>query len=251
MEEKPHISLKADKILEIFRIPITNSLLTVFIVLILFLILGINYFFESQKQARERNTVYYIFNFILKSLYQFFYSVLGEETLKYFPVLASFFLFILLQNWFGLLPGVGSILIKVVTHHKEHHFIPLLRGGTADLNTTLALGALSVIISNIISIQALGFKNYIARFYRIKEPISFFIGTLEIVSEFSKMISFSFRLFGNIFAGKVLLGVIAFLIPVLVSFPFLMLELFVGFIQALVFAMLTCVFVSLGISKHH
>jgi len=251
MEDKPHISLKADKIFEIFDFPITNSILAVLIVLIIFLLLAVNYFFESKKQPNKRSNIYYLFNFILKSLYKFFYSVLGEETIKYFPVLASFFLFILLQNWFGLLPGVGSILIKIVGHHEEHHLVPLLRGGTADLNTTLALGFLSVMISNIISIRALGFKNYVARFYRIKEPISFFIGTLEIVSEFSKMISFSFRLFGNIFAGEVLLGVIAFLIPLLVSFPFLILELFVGFIQALVFTMLTCVFISLGISKNH
>jgi len=250
MEDKPHISLKPEKVFEIFGFPVTNSLLAVLIVFLVFLILNINHFLESKKDPKKRNNLYYIFNYILKSLYQFFYSVLGEETIKYFPVLASFFLFILMQNWFGLLPGVGSILIKAISHHEEQHMVPLLRGGTADLNTTLALGILSVAISNITSIQAIGFKNYVARFYRIKDPISFFIGTLEIVSEFSKMISFSFRLFGNIFAGEVLLGVIAFLLPVLASFPFLILELFVGFIQALVFTMLTCVFISLGI-KHH
>jgi len=250
MERKPHISLKAEKIFEIFGIPITNSILSSLIVLILFLILGLNYFRESKKDPLKRNSLYFIVNFLLKSLYNFFYGVLGEETIKYFPLLTSFFLFILLQNWFGLIPGVGSILIKI-NAHNTHHFIPLLRGGTADLNTTLGLAIFSVIFTNIASIKALGVKNYIARFYRIKEPISFFIGSLEIISEFSKVISFAFRLFGNIFAGEVLLTVIAFLLPMLASFPFLILEIFVGFIQALVFTMLTCVFISLGISKHH
>ena len=97
----------------------------------------------------------------------------------------------------------------------------------------------------------MGFKAYVAKFYRLKDPVSFFIGTLEIISEFSKVISFAFRLFGNVFAGKVLLTIIAFLIPVLASFPFLVLELFVGFIQALVFSMLTTVFISVAIAKHH
>lgn len=250
MESKPHISLKAEEIFHLFNFPVTNSVLSAFFVVLIFFLLSFIYFSQSKKSPLKRNNFYYLLNFIIKSLFGFFYSILGENTIKFFPLLASFFLFILFQNWFGLLPGVGSILIKL-GEGEHHHYAPLLRGGTADLNTTLSLAIFSVVFANIASIQALGFSGYIARFYRLKDPMSFFIGTLEIVGEVSKVISFAFRLFGNIFAGEVLLSVIAFLIPVLAAFPFLLLEIFVGFIQALVFSTLTAVFINTAIQKHH
>jgi len=250
MEEihKPHISIKAEKIFEILGLPITNSFLLSFIVFLIFTFGALIYYYQSK--GKKKGTFYYFVNFIVKSLYDLFYSVLKEKTDYFFPLLASFFLFILLQNWAGLLPGVGSLLIKIKEHGKLIA-VPLLRANTADLNTTLALAVISVFLSQVFAIKYLGFKAYVAKFYRLKDPMSFFIGTLEIISEVSKVISFAFRLFGNVFAGEVLLTIIAFLIPVLASFPFLVLELFVGFIQALVFSMLTTVFISVAIAKHH
>ena len=250
MEEhsKPHISIKAEKIFHLFGFDITNSFFLSLIVFLIFTIGAFIYYYQSK--SKNKGSFYYFINFIVKSLYDLFYSVLKEETDYFFPLLASFFLFILFQNWFGLLPGVGSLLIKV-KEHGELISVPLLRANTADLNTTLALAIISVFLSQVFAIKYLGFKGYVNKFYRLKDPMSFFIGTLEIVSEFSKMISFAFRLFGNVFAGEVLLLIIAFLVPVLASFPFLMLEIFVGFIQALVFTMLTTVFISVAIAKHH
>lgn len=236
----PEISIKAEKIFEIFGVEITNSLLLSLIVFLVFTLLAIKYYLDSKKT--KKTTYYYLINFILKNIYQLFQSILNEKTEYFFPLLASFFIFILLQNWFGLLPGVGSILIN---------HVPLLRGGNADLNTTLSLALLSVILTQVFGIKYLGFKKYMSRFINFANPIAFFTGILEIISEFSKIISFSFRLFGNIFAGEVLLTIMAFLIPILASFPFLLLEVFVGFIQALVFSMLTAVFLSLAISKEH
>jgi F-type H+-transporting ATPase subunit a len=99
-------------------------------------------------------------------------------------------------------------------------------------------------------VKALGIKAYISRFINFKNPINFFVGVLELVSEFAKVLSFSFRLFGNIFAGEVLLMVMVFLIPVVIPVPFLILEVFVGFIQALVFTMLTTIFVVVA-TEHH
>ncbi|MEK7119573.1 MAG: F0F1 ATP synthase subunit A, partial [Patescibacteria group bacterium] len=160
----------------------------------------------------------------------------------FFPLLASLFLFIITANWMGLLPGVGTIGF----FHGEE-FTPLLRGATADLNTTLGLALVAVL-----AIQYFGFVtvggHYSTRFLNFKNPIEFFLGILEMVSEVSKVISFAFRLFGNIFAGEVLLTVMAFLMPFIVPLPFLMLELFVGFIQALVFSMLTAVFLNVAVS---
>jgi F-type H+-transporting ATPase subunit a len=135
-------------------------------------------------------------------------------------------------------------------HEEEIMTIPLLRGNNADLNATLALALVSVVMIQIYGVQFLGFKTYISKFLNFKDPIYFVLGILEIVSEVSKVISFAFRLFGNIFAGEVLLTIVAFLVPVLASFPFLMLEVFVGLVQALVFSMLTSVFLSLAVSHH-
>jgi F-type H+-transporting ATPase subunit a len=234
------ISIKAEELAEIDSFKITNSFLSSIFVLLMFFIIGFIYFKESQK--KEKGTFYYLINFIVKSVYQLFESVLGEKTEYFFPLLGSFFLFILFNNWFGLIPGVGSIL---------YHHVPILRGANADLNTTLSLALISVGLIQFYGIKFLGFKNYISKFINLSNPIAFFTGILEIISEISKIISFSFRLFGNIFAGEVLLSIMAFLIPVLASFPFLLLEVFVGFIQALVFSMLTAVFLNLAITKSH
>ncbi len=250
MENKPHISFKAQEIFKILNFPITNSILSTIIVIIIFFLLAYIYNRDKDKPAKKRSGIYYFVSFSVKALYQFFYSVLGPKIDVYFPLLASFFFFILFQNWFGLLPGVGSIMLKV-GEHGSHHYVPILRGPTADLNTTLVLAIISVVFSNIASIKILGFKKYVARFYRLKDPMSYFIGSLELVSEFSKIISFSFRLFGNIFAGEVLLAVIAFLVPVFATLPFVLLEIFVGFIQALVFSTLSAVFINVAIEEHH
>jgi len=244
----PEISIKAETIFHLFGFPITNSFFLSVIVTTLIGYMAVTFFKESNKD--RRNNFYYLIKFIVKSIYSLFESVLGEKTKYFFPLLLSFFLFIIINNWVGLLPGIGSILIAVEEHHKILH-VPLFRGANADLNTTFVLAIVSVIMIQIYGIRFLGFGGYIKKFVNLTNPINFFLGILEILSEFSKIISFSFRLFGNIFAGEVLLTIVAFLVPVLASFPFIMLELFVGFIQALVFSMLTAVFISGAVTAHH
>lgn len=167
-----------------------------------------------------------------------------ERALTYFPLLATLFLFIAVNNWLGLLPGVGSI--TVVTSHGT---APLLRGATADLNTTFALAMISVVVTQIYAIRRLGLFTHLKKYISLN-PVLLFVGILELVSEFSKMISFSFRLFGNIFAGEVLLVVISSLAPVIAPLPFFFLELFIGFIQALVFTALTLIFLEIVGAEH-
>ncbi len=244
----PLISIKAEQIFSLFGLEITNSLILSLVVFLTFLIIAVKYYLDSQKKGKT--TFFYFINFFLRSLHEIFFGVLGDKVEYFYPLLASFFLFILFQNWFGLLPGVGSLLIRVQAGGK-HMMVPLLRGNDADLNTTLSLAIISVSLIQIFGIKYLGFRGYFRKFINFKNPIAFFTGILEIISEFSKVISFSFRLFGNIFAGEVLLTIMAFLVPILASFPFLLLEVFVGFIQALVFSMLTAVFLSVAISKEH
>src|SRR3989339_1227595 len=137
----PHISIKAEKIFEIFGFPVTNSLITSIIVTIITIILAVYY--KKQTTASKKNGFYYLMKFFVNSIYEMFRSVLGDKIDKFFPILFSFFFYILLQNWFGLLPGIGSILIRITEGH-EQILVPLFRGNNADLNTTLGLALISV-----------------------------------------------------------------------------------------------------------
>lgn len=239
-----HISVKAQEIAHIGGFPITNSLLATIILILIFVALYFVFDFKPGK-----NKIHFFIAFLLNAVYEFFESITGDKTKDVFPILASFFFFIILSNWFGLLPGVGSIML---IEHAEHavHRIPLLRAGTADLNGTLALAFISVAMIQFYGIKYCGFVGYMKKFFNLSNPINFALGILEMFSELSRVLSFSFRLFGNVFAGEVLIAVMAFLVPVLASFPFLLLEIFVGFIQALVFTMLTAVFISIAAVSH-
>lgn len=248
MSKGPHISIKPDHLFNLFGFPVTNTYISAIIVIILFLLLAL--YFNWQSGQTKRTKAFYLIYFISKAAYNFFQKVVGEKIGTLFPLIGSLFFYILLVSWFGLLPGVGSILVKVL-EGKGYHFVPLLRGNTTDLNTTLALGITAFLAIQYFGMKELGVNGYLGKFFNFSSPISIFTGVLEVVSEFSKVLSFSFRLFGNIFAGEVLLTIIAFLMPVLASFPFLILETFVGLVQALVFSLLTAVFIANATAKSH
>lgn len=239
---QPHISLAAEKIGSLFGFPITNSILMTWGVM---LFLTFFSYYASRKITSVPSRIQGVAEIIVDGLYGLFKSVVGEHYVRtFFPLLATIFLFVVIANWGGLLPGVGTIGFR-----EESEFIPLLRGATADLNTTLAIAIIAVVSIQYFGVQSLGLS-YFKKFINLKDPIMFGVGLLEIVSEFSRIISFAFRLFGNIFAGEVLLTVIAFLMPLFAPLPFLGLELFVGFIQALVFSMLTAVFLNMATVSH-
>ena len=238
-----HISIAAEKIGFLFGLPITNSLLATRDVMAVLIVWA---YLTTRNMSLVPSYAQSVGELLVGGFYDFFGSVMGRHIRMVFPLLMSIFFFIITANWFGLLPGVGTVGFFKETGH-ETEFVPLLRGATADINMTVALALVAVF-----AIQYFGFKtsgiHYGKRFINISNPINFFIGVLEIVSEVSKVISFAFRLFGNIFAGEVLLAGMAFLMPFLAPLPFLTLELFVGFIQALVFAMLTAVFLNVAIA---
>ena len=150
------------------------------------------------------------------------------------------------MNWSGLLPIYGTIGInKIEEGHKV--FVPFLRGGAADLNMTIAIAMISVIAAQVFGILYLGAKKHWRKYFTTN-PTMAFPGIIEFIGEFTKIISFSFRLFGNVFAGEVLLVVISTLVPLIAPVPFYLLEIFVGFIQALVFALLSLVFFTVSVS---
>ncbi|PJE64433.1 MAG: ATP synthase F0 subunit A [Candidatus Ryanbacteria bacterium CG10_big_fil_rev_8_21_14_0_10_43_42] len=247
------IFLSAEPIFSVGTFSVTNALI-LSVVVVLFLLIG------SILLQRRIRLVPGGFQSVAEIVYEeglfLMDSVLGErrKSEKYLPFVATIFLFILFSNWFGILPGVGSIgFYEEVALHGEHHmtFTPLLRAPSSDLNFTLALAILTVVMVNVFGIAAIGVKAHIGKFLNFKSPIGFFIGILELISEIARMISFAFRLFGNVFAGEVLLVVIAFLVPLIAPVPFFFLEIFVGFIQAFVFAMLALVFISMATIEHH
>ncbi len=247
MEE---ISIKPEIIGHLGNFSITNSQLTGFICTLLLIIVA-KFYYSSIKKVGEKPHFFYLIHYVNKGIYGLIEKIFGEhKAQQFFYLIAGFFIYIMLQNWFGLLPGVGSIVIAVYEHGKELH-VPLFRGANADLNSTIALALVSVGLTQYYGVKFLGWKGYLSKFINFSNPINFFTGILEIISEFSKVVSFGFRLFGNIFAGEVVLTIVAFLVPILASFPFLLLELFVGFIQALVFAVLTAVFLSIAVESHH
>jgi F-type H+-transporting ATPase subunit a len=313
MATSPHISISAETLFHVGELPITNSMLTS--VIISLLIIG--FAVAVRLNIKKTNSPKGLQNFaewLVETLANFIQTITGDarKTRLFLPFFSTFFLFILLNNWFGLLPGVGTLvvnpqeehLVEVVgeTHEEDitlttinehlesdehiqdpNHPIttehlaetsadtheadgsvapeephkgnehkapaPIFRPGSADLNTTLALAIVSVLATQVFGLMALKFS-YLKKFFNFSSPIDFFVGFLEIISEFAKIISFAFRLFGNIFAGEVLLVVITFLVPIVVPMPFYGLELFVGLIQALVFAMLSLVFFNMATQSH-
>lgn len=235
------ISLSAEPLFYIGSFPITNSLFTTSIVSCLLIEMALIFSITYKKIPNRWQT---IIESLIEAIDELAESIGGSKSRKFLPLVLTIFFFILLSNWVGLLPGFGSIGFRQI---KDGHeiFTPLLRGATADLNTTLALALISFFM-----IQYYGFAslrlNYIKKFFNFQSPITFFTGILELISEFSKILSFSFRLFGNIFAGEVLLAVLSSLIPVIIPVPFYALEMFVGLIQALVFSLLTLVFINIA-----
>ncbi len=245
----PHISIAAEEILTLGRLTLTNTFVASWLVTGL-LIVGA-YALSRRLQlvpAGAQNAFEIVVETFLGMMEGIFGSRRRAE--QYLPIILTLFLFIIASNWFGILPGVGSLGFFAHEHGKEV-FVPFLRSAASDLNVTLALGLVAMTLVNVSGVSALGWLAHLRKFFSFTSPIQFFVGILELLSEFAKIISFSFRLFGNVFAGEVLLVIVGSLAPFGAPVPFLLLEVFVGFIQALVFAMLTMVFISIAVAEHH
>jgi len=260
-EIKSEHTLFAEQVYHLGNFPVTNSMLNTWLVVLVVLIFGI---YLKAKIKMVPRGLQNALEAAMEGLFDVFDSVTGsrEKTLKFFPFVFTFFIFILLNNWLGLLPGIGSIG-QVAVEHGEKIFIPFFRGGTADLNTTLALALIGVIASHIFGVMTVGVWNYFNKFVNLKaiieipkkimkeptvlivNPIKVFVGLLEIISEFAKVASLSFRLFGNIFAGEVLVASMAAIMAYGLPIPFMFLEVMVGAIQALIFAMLILTYLTM------
>lgn len=251
-------TLFAEPLFYIQKFPVTNSLLSSWLAVAIIIFISL---LVRAKNSRLPGKFQSFMETVISGAFGMIDMVTNdrEKTKKVFPIAFSIFLFVLINNWLGLLPGVGSI---------TYNHLPLLRGGTADLNTTLALGLLAVVAANIFGVMTVGGWNYFNKFINIKalleipkkikheptivlvNPINFFVGLIEIISEIAKVASLSFRLFGNVFAGEVLLASIAAMVAWGVPLPFMFLEILVGVIQALIFSVLTVVYFTIASAEH-
>ncbi len=237
-----------------FGIPITSSLLTVWLTMALLCLLAL---FLHSRMSAVPGKLQNFFEMIIGGVFDYMAEVLESRILarKFFALIMTIFLFILCMNWIGLLPGVDSIgIYKEVRTHSEvvTKLVPFFHPPATDLNITIAFAIVAFVSIELAGVLLLGVFKYAGKFITFKSPLAFAIGLIELLSELARLISFSFRLFGNIFAGKTLLLVIMFLTtPYILPVPLIAYELFVGFIQAFIFAILTLYFIKLAIEAPH
>ncbi len=260
------VPIYAEPIFHIGNFQVTNSLITSWAAVLVVLFLSLVIRLKIKKIPGKLQNM---FEVILEGALGLVDQVTNNRKIsqRIFPFVFSLFIFILINNWLGLLPIFGSIGY-LVKEGSTSVFVPFLRSGTADINTTLALSIMVVIGSNIFGIMVIGawkaFNKYLnfaalgSIFTTVRKdpsvlivaPITFFVGLLELLGEFAKIASLSFRLFGNVFAGEVLLASMAAIFSYVVPGPFLFLEVFVGLIQALIFSLLTTVYFTIASQDH-
>jgi F-type H+-transporting ATPase subunit a len=248
-----HISLAAEH-LYFFGLHITNAILTTWFISLVIILGAILLRRQlSMVPGKFQSTVEMVYSYFLDSAT----SIIGRRDIavQIFPFVGTLFFFITLSNWSGLLPGNHSF--GVLHEYKgKTELISFLRPPSTDLNLVIAMALCAVGYVQYIGIKVLGAKSYLGKFFNFSSPIMFFVGILELIAEFTRIISYSFRLFGNIFAGKVLVTVIFFLTLSLVQYfpflplPFYMLEMFVGAIQAFVFCFLVIVLTAVAVTAH-
>lgn len=328
---KPLVSVRAEEVFHIGSYNVTNSLLLTWVVMLLLVVLALAATAKlrsgNDEALKHPKGLQNALEYGVEVLYNTMQGVSPKYVARFFVVVATIFFLVLPSNWFGLVPGVGSLGVcfaeselevmhghtpeagagpsekvigaqkvwsdytnkcagnadtlvraeaqakgivlpatletpeqiaeyKAISAELDHAgkitplFHPFLRPGSADLNMTLALALISFVVTEFWGFRKQGF-GYLGKFFIFNQgPIQFFVGIIELVSEFARIISFTFRLFGNIFAGEVVLLVMAFLFPALLSLPFYGLELFVGLVQAFVFAMLTMAFIDMAAESH-
>jgi F-type H+-transporting ATPase subunit a len=256
--------LVAEPIFHIGNFPVTNAYINSTIAVVIFAIAG---FILRKKTAMIPDKVQNAAEGLLEFMLGYVDQVTKDrkKSMKFFPIVGGLFLFILVSNWMGLIPGTGSIG-RYLMMHGEKELVPLFRPTNSDLNMTLAMAVFSVIASHIFGIAAIGFFKYANKFIKVWDLVTsvrkggmsifvavveFAVGIIEVFSEVAKMVSLSLRLFGNIFAGEVLLTVLAGLIAYGVPLPFMLLEVLVGLIQAIVFSMLTLVYLTIATTPIH
>ncbi len=243
------IALSAETITEFLGVPITNTLIMSWIVVGLLLFLGL---FVGKNLKMIPGRIQVMFESLFVYVLEYMEETLESKKLArvFFPLILTIFLFVFIANLIEFTPGIGSIGFFEV-HGGKEEFIPLLRSMNTDLNVTLALAIISFLVVEVTGVLTIGFLKYFSKFVNFKSVIGFSIGIIELFSEMVRLVAFSFRLFGNIFAGEVLILVVIFFVPYILPVPLMLFEVFVGFIQAAIFSLLTLFFIKIAITEPH
>jgi F-type H+-transporting ATPase subunit a len=241
-----HITLASERIFSIWGFPITNTLLTMWAVMLVLFVVAI-------LVRRNLNLVPGKLQNLAEMGYEFVYGyvigTLGTKKLadRYFPLIATIFFFVLLSNLFDFLPIFGTVTLS-----GDEETVPLFHAVNADLNTPLTLAIISFLTIELSGIFTLGVLKYASKFVNFKGGfMMFMVGLLELIGNLVRLVSLSFRLFGAIFAGEVLLLVIGYFAPYIVPVPLMAFEAFIGLLQAAVFAILTLAFIKIAIDEPH
>lgn len=243
---EPHVSLAAEELWRVGPISVTNSILLGLLGSLV--TLAILLYVVHKLKKGQRNFLTAITQWTYEGFWGQARDIVGntEVARKIFPIAITMFFFVIVNYWTSILPGVATI---------TYNGAPLFRALPADLNFTFGLAIVTLIAAQIYAVKSHGFIGNIGRYARnpFKDPIGAIEGLLEFIGEFSRHIALSFRLFGNAFAGEILLILIAILTSYFASVTlplFMVFELFIGFIQAYVFFVLTLIFTSLAIASH-
>lgn len=246
MNEGLHIALSAQRLGEVWGIPVTNTLLTAWIVMAGLLVLA---FLVGRNPKLIPGRVQNVFEMLFDYVFSYMEETLGNRDLarRFFPLIMTIFLFIFAANIFEFLPFMEALRVNI---HGQS--IPLLRSVNTDLNVTLALALIVYFVIEVTGVVVLGFFRYGSKFVNLKDGVlGLGIGLIEFVSNLARLISFSFRLFGNIFAGGILIAVAIAFVPVVLPVPLMLFELFVALVQAAIFALLTLAFIKIAITEAH
>ncbi len=233
----------------IFGIPLTSTLMLVWVTMLLLIVGSI---LLRPKLALIPGKLQITVEALIGGAFDYVASVLEDRklALRYFPLIMTIFIFILALNWIGLLPGITAFGIYGESHGAAG-LIPFFYPAHTDLNMTIAIATIAFVAIEVAGVLAIGVFKYAGKFLNFSSPLNFFIGIIELFSELARLISFSFRLFGNIFAGKTLLLIVMFFVPFILPVPILAFEFFVGVIQAFIFAILTLFFIKLAVAEPH
>jgi F-type H+-transporting ATPase subunit a len=245
MDHGIKVEIAAQQIGSLFGIPITNTLITSWVVVALLIILALVVgsrvrLIPNRFQTLLEEMFGYVYDYIAETLES------RDMARRFFPLLMTVFLFVLTSNLLEFLPGVGSFGFYMLDG-----FVPLFRSVNTDLNVPLMLAIMSFIIIEITGIVTIGFFKYGRKFIDLRSPLGFVIGVIELIGEMVRVVSLSFRLFGNILAGEVVLTVATYFAPYFLPVPLMMFELFIGTLQAAIFALLTLFFIKLAITEPH
>ena len=238
-----HVALAAERIGSFFGIPLTNTLVTTWLIVGVIVILTL---LLSNRIALIPGRFQTLLEMLFEFVYYYVVETLGSREManKFFPLLTTIFIFVLALNWFEFLPGVESIL---------YHGQPFFRGVNTDLTTPLVLAFVSFFVIEITGLATIGVYKYGSKFLvnPFKSPIGAMIGVIELIGEFVRLVSLSFRLFGNILAGSVIIAVATYFAPYGGPGILSLFEVFIGFLQAAVFALLTLFFIKLAVEEPH